>query len=206
MLALLTMSWVSLASSLDGSLDGHKAPVIPKGKGEQCVAETDFMRRNHMDLIVHQRDETVIRGIRDEPFSLVECVDCHAQLDELNRPIRVDAKDQFCSSCHEFVATKIDCFSCHAAVPDGQGHDTALIQGGAVSWESSLDRASAYYRKNTINAFWIPNKQLLVFSSKEAMPESVNRLTGKIVVDSADSAVLQNDLSNTNDAIINKTN
>jgi len=99
-----------------------KGPIIPKGKGEQCVAETDFMRRNHMDLINHQRDETVIRGIRSEPFSLVECVECHVQREADNTPIRIDAKDQFCASCHAFVAAKIDCFTCHAATPDSESN------------------------------------------------------------------------------------
>lgn len=207
MFVLLTVSWVSLASSLDANSNGNKGPVIPKGKGEQCVAETNFMRRNHMDLIVHQRDETVIRGIRDEPFSLVECVDCHVQFDKQNDPIRVDAKDQFCSSCHEFVATKIDCFSCHAAVPDGQGHDTAFIQEGSpVNRESSLDSASTNNWKKNANEHWMPNQQLLVFSSKKNLPDSVIRLTGKIGDDSADRAGLENDVSNTNHAIINKTN
>jgi len=97
---------------------GEPGPAIPKGRGDQCVADTDFMRRNHMDLIIHQRDETVIRGIRDEPFSLVECVDCHAQQNASNEPIRVDSQGQFCASCHDYVAVKIDCFDCHAAVPD----------------------------------------------------------------------------------------
>jgi len=110
---------------------GDRGPVVPKGKGEQCVAETDFMRRNHMDLIIHQRDETVIKGIRDEPFSLVECVDCHVQRDANNKAIRIDAEGQFCSSCHEFVAAKIDCFSCHAAIPDADREDSA----NATPWE-----------------------------------------------------------------------
>lgn len=108
-------------------ISGERGPVIPKGKGDRCVAETDFMRRNHMDLIIHQRDETVIRGIRDEPFSLVECVDCHVQRDSNNKAIRIDAKDQFCASCHEFVAVKIDCFGCHAALPDENRQDTAKL-------------------------------------------------------------------------------
>jgi len=97
---------------------GEPGPVIPKGKGDRCVADTDFMRRNHMDLIMHQRDETVIRGIRDEPFSLVECVDCHVQQNASNEPVRIDADGQFCASCHTYAAVKIDCFDCHAAVPD----------------------------------------------------------------------------------------
>ena len=138
----LALAWVSLATEL---VDRH-GPVIPKGEGESCVAETDFMRRNHMDLIVHQRDETVIRGIRDEPFSLVECVDCHVQRDAKNDPIRVDAEGQFCASCHAFVAAKIDCFSCHAAIPDSE----------------SQERVDAGH--------WFKNKRLMAFSSHAVAP------------------------------------
>jgi len=93
-------------------------PKVPRGKGEMCVAPLDDMRRNHMDYIMHQRDETVIGGIRGKKFSLVDCVDCHAQHDDAGRAIRIDAKDQFCQSCHGFAAVQIDCFSCHRATPD----------------------------------------------------------------------------------------
>ena len=134
----LMLGWVSIAS--------ERGPVIPKGKGDSCVAETDFMRRNHMDLIVHQRDETVIRGIRDEPFSLVECVDCHVQRDTNDDPIRVDSEGQFCASCHAFVAAKIDCFSCHAAVPD----------------IDSQERVDGNH--------WLPNKRLIAFLPHVAAP------------------------------------
>lgn len=121
------------------SFSGERGPVIPQGEGEHCVADTEFMRRNHMDLIVHQRDETVIRGLRDEPFSLVECVDCHTRNDAEGKAVRIDAKGEFCASCHEFVAVKIDCFSCHAAVPDGEHGDTALYHQENSEDESTHD-------------------------------------------------------------------
>jgi len=116
-LAGLSFAWLAFAS------DG---PVFPKGKGEHCVADTDFMRKNHMDVLLHQRDETVIDGIRGEPFSLVGCVDCHASEDDTGQMLRVDAEGQFCESCHSFAAVKIDCFGCHAAVPEME--DTASVQ------------------------------------------------------------------------------
>ena len=109
-------------------------PVIPKGKGSACVAETDFMRRNHMDLIIHQRDETVIRGIRDEPFSLVECVECHSRTDDNNQHVRIDAEGEFCAACHSFTAVKIDCFDCHRATPD----DPSETVGSLKPIESTL--------------------------------------------------------------------
>ncbi len=93
-------------------------PEISKGKGESCVAETDFMRRNHMDLLRHQRDETLREGIRGARFSLKECVACHAVPDADGRPVKADDSRHFCSSCHLYAAVRIDCFECHASRPE----------------------------------------------------------------------------------------
>ena len=38
--------------------------------GDQCVEPSDIMRRNHMTYLMHQRDETVIKGIRGKKYSL----------------------------------------------------------------------------------------------------------------------------------------
>ena len=86
-------------------------------KGESCVEPTDVMRRYHMDMLMHQRDDTVIRGIRTEKHSLVGCISCHADKDEQGHYIPVNAEGQFCSTCHSFTAVKMDCFQCHATVP-----------------------------------------------------------------------------------------
>jgi len=145
---------------------GEPGPIIPKGKGDHCVAETDFMRRNHMDLIMHQRDETVIRGIRDEPFSLVECVDCHAQKNASNEPVRVDAEGQFCASCHAYVAVKIDCFGCHAAVPDA----------------NKSDRADSSH--------WLLHKQMLAFKSPLVSPL---KSTSDVLLNSRLNSALERD-------------
>ncbi len=156
---VFVLSWSGVVEF--GFAGDTKTPVIPKGKGDHCVAETDYMRRNHMDLLVHQRDETVIRGIRDEPFSLVECVDCHVQRDAENTPIRVDAKEQFCESCHAFVAVKIDCFGCHAAVPDVASVENA---GRAHEYESAENNSAR-------NIQWIPHKQLLSFKQENMVSQ-----------------------------------
>ncbi|MGD2056814.1 MAG: sulfur reduction protein DsrJ, partial [Gammaproteobacteria bacterium] len=39
-----------------------------------CVEPTEEMRRNHMEYILHQRDETMHRGIRTKQYSLEECI------------------------------------------------------------------------------------------------------------------------------------
>jgi hypothetical protein len=86
-------------------------PMPAKGKGVRCVAPVEVMRRSHMDLLTHQRDETVRAGIRGKKFSLQECVECHAT------PVKAGAArsvQPFCSSCHAYAAVKIDCFECHS--------------------------------------------------------------------------------------------
>ena len=94
-------------------------PVIKTYKGDKCVRPTEFMRRNHMDLILHQRDETMHEGIRTEKYQLTNCVDCHAN----PKTNSVLGKDGFCESCHEYAAVSIDCFSCHSSSPEKTGEE-----------------------------------------------------------------------------------
>ncbi len=83
-----------------------------------CVEPEDDMVRNHMEYILHQRDETVYEGIRTRQHSLEECVNCHATRDENSGEfIPVNAPDQFCASCHSYASVKLDCFECHATRP-----------------------------------------------------------------------------------------
>ncbi|HHH44251.1 MAG TPA: hypothetical protein ENK49_08945 [Gammaproteobacteria bacterium] len=84
---------------------------------EECVAPEAEMRRNHMKFILHQRDETMHRGIRTRRHSLEECVNCHAAKNDQGEYIPVNAENQFCSSCHTYAAVNIDCFQCHATKP-----------------------------------------------------------------------------------------
>ena len=93
-------------------------PDIPKGRGEQCVEESNFMRRNHMTILKHQRDETMLRGVRSKQHSLKECVACHAVPGSDSTPVTVASPKHFCRSCHDYAAVKIDCFQCHASRPE----------------------------------------------------------------------------------------
>jgi hypothetical protein len=88
-------------------------PAIETPAGERCVEDTAFMRRNHMELLKHQRDRTVHEGIRTVRHSLVNCVACHAS----RKTGRVTGNDGFCESCHRFASVKLDCFECHADRP-----------------------------------------------------------------------------------------
>ncbi len=88
------------------------APALDIGKGGQCVRDPQWMRKNHMHLLKHQRDEAVRKGIRSEQDSLKNCVECHASLSDNSVTAR---DDSFCVGCHRYEAVKIDCFECHAS-------------------------------------------------------------------------------------------
>lgn len=106
----------ALAAAQDGG--AASGPVITKGKGDRCVADTDYMRRYHMMELKHHRDETTHRGVRTKQYSLKECVACHATTDSAGKAIPINAPGQFCASCHEYAAVTIDCFQCHATKPE----------------------------------------------------------------------------------------
>jgi predicted CXXCH cytochrome family protein len=82
------------------------------GKGGQCVKDTQWMRKNHMHLLKHQREETVRKGVREEQDALKNCVECHASTKDDSVTAR---EDSFCVGCHRYAAVKIDCFECHAS-------------------------------------------------------------------------------------------
>jgi len=100
-------------------------PEIARGLGDACVAEVDFMRRNHMTMLRHQRDETMREGIRGKQYSLKECVACHAVMGPDAMPVTVASPEHFCRSCHDYAAVNIDCFQCHASRP---GPSVAAIE------------------------------------------------------------------------------
>lgn len=115
-----------LGTGVIASEDSAVLPIVPQGKGDQCVEPTDVMRREHMNFLLHQRDETVHLGVRKAKHSLVGCIDCHVQRNTQGVTIPVNAKGQFCETCHSFAAVRMDCFECHAAVPADSKSSAAL--------------------------------------------------------------------------------
>jgi [DsrC]-trisulfide reductase subunit J len=98
--------------------EGWKKTGNSKAAGlDRCVEPTEVMRRNHMVMLMHQRDETMHRGIRTTQHSLVNCIDCHANKDDRGQFVPVNQKGQFCQACHGFTGVKMDCFECHATTP-----------------------------------------------------------------------------------------
>ncbi|MFK8027380.1 MAG: hypothetical protein AB8C40_04900 [Gammaproteobacteria bacterium] len=103
---------ISTAAIADGS-------KVPPPNGEQCVEDPAWMRTNHFETILHQRDETVLRGIRTEKHSLKNCIDCHITPNESGEYARYsNSEEHFCASCHTYAAVSVDCFQCHADRPE----------------------------------------------------------------------------------------
>lgn len=120
-LALIVMlTSMTAAHGADGPDEAGNPllPVIPEGQGTQCVEDTEFMRRNHMDLLMHQRDETMLRGVRSQQYSLKECLDCHVVYGPDEVAVTASSPAHFCRACHDYAAVSIDCFECHASRPE----------------------------------------------------------------------------------------
>ena len=89
-----------------------QTPHLDIGKGGQCVEDPKLMRKIHMNLLMHQRDETVHKGVRGQKYSLANCIECHAS----NKTNSVLGSDEaFCQGCHTYAAVKLDCFECHTS-------------------------------------------------------------------------------------------
>lgn len=93
-------------------------PNIPKAIGEPHPEGNEYWRINHPALLSHDRDMTVVDGVRNIDASLAECVSCHAVKGPDAAPVTVESDQHFCRACHDYAAVKIDCFQCHNSVPD----------------------------------------------------------------------------------------
>jgi hypothetical protein len=102
------------AAAADGAASRVPQPTVAISTPGKCVEDTQFMLRNHMDLLKHHRDRTVHEGVRTTQHSLANCVACHAS-PQTGRV--TGSKDAFCESCHRYAAVKLDCFECHADRP-----------------------------------------------------------------------------------------
>lgn len=105
-LMVLLAAWLAAPLSV---LAGAPKPAVKIENPGQCIAPAEEMRRNHMEMLKHQRDRTMRHGIRGEKASLNECINCHAS----KTTGTVLGKDGFCQECHSYAAVKLDCWDCH---------------------------------------------------------------------------------------------
>lgn len=129
-LSVLFLLWVTQlqAAELTGPDRDTNGNIVPTPKGEVCIEPAEVMRREHMDLLLHKRDETMYEGIRTKKASLTECINCHVTPDAKGNVARADDEQFFCSSCHVAASVSIDCFECHADRPLNMIKNSGLPQ------------------------------------------------------------------------------
>ncbi|MGH8670889.1 MAG: hypothetical protein ACREUA_02475 [Burkholderiales bacterium] len=74
-----------------------------------------------MTLLMHQRDETVHKGIRTRKHSLKNCIECHAD----PKTNSVLGENGFCQECHSYASVQLDCFECHSSKPKAASSPSA---------------------------------------------------------------------------------
>jgi [DsrC]-trisulfide reductase subunit J len=120
-------------------------PKPAHGRGDKCVAATEWMRRNHPAVLMHQRAATVHAGIRTQRFRLKGCINCHAVKGADGQPVTFASPRHFCRTCHDYAAVRIDCFECHASRP-APGAATANV--GLDGREATAVAALAQYARS----------------------------------------------------------
>lgn len=148
--AFLLACALPLAHAGNGAQESSRVakPNVTAEKGEKCVEDTEFMRRNHMKLLAHQRDETMHEGIRTKKYSLQNCIECHAS----KKDNSVRGSDNFCQSCHNYAAVKIDCFECHASKPKASTAFHPLVPHGTRAGEAISSSAATLRHLRSANA------------------------------------------------------
>ncbi len=98
--------------------EAHKPNIVLPKDYKECVAETGYMKANHMDLLNRWRDLVVRENIRflekdGQPYlidgkktemSLTKtCLKCH------------NNKENFCDECHNYLDVSPYCWDCHVS-------------------------------------------------------------------------------------------
>lgn len=113
--ALALVAGLSLPAQ--AATEGHAYVGEGAKDAKSCIEPVDVMRRDHMLMLLEQRDKTVHQGIRTKKYSLTNCISCHAKKDAEGAWIPPTSKKHFCQACHAYTGVKIDCFECHAGKP-----------------------------------------------------------------------------------------
>ena len=148
-IAILFGLLIALAGGVMAEDRASLLPDIPKATGEAHSEGNGFWRRNHMDMMRHDRDLTLRMGEREIEASLKGCFDCHAAKDEQGQVVTYDSDKHFCRVCHDYAAVKVDCFMCHRSTPDGvdehaiSGRDHAMLPLP----EGDIDAVEGYLKR-----------------------------------------------------------
>lgn len=145
-LTVVGLALIASLNTVNASQDGL-GPMITlpeNSSGKKCILPSEQMRREHPDLLKHDRIQTLREGVRAKADgssldgSLKQCVNCHAVKDESNKFVRIDNDKHFCVSCHQYAAVSIDCFQCHRDIPEGSGDFHALTNHKNVNFSNAV--------------------------------------------------------------------
>jgi hypothetical protein len=98
--------WIGLVPG-----EGKKPPKLELPVGQkECVMPVEYMKENHMKLLVQWRDEVVregdrtpvtVKGVKYEKSLSGTCFKCHVK------------KTTFCDRCHDYLSVSPPCWECH---------------------------------------------------------------------------------------------
>ncbi|HFC93334.1 MAG TPA: hypothetical protein ENJ51_11050 [Leucothrix mucor] len=127
MLLLFSLLGISGCESEPPEIEKKIAKAVKKfDTEEQMLAHKADMRKNHMERLLHKRDQTVHEGIRTPKYSLKKCISCHVPVPTKSKTVSHKDPEHFCVTCHAYVSVQIDCFQCHASHPDKPEIATAM--------------------------------------------------------------------------------
>lgn len=147
----LALAWAGASMAQDRS---SLWPQIPVATGTPHPEGNEYWRRNHMDLMRHDRDLTMREGNRQIGASLKGCFDCHAARDDTGQIVTYASDRHFCRACHDYAAVRVDCFMCHRSTPEGVDETAARAavptgrlgstrQGSIVAYLGRTDPAAS---------------------------------------------------------------
>jgi len=133
--AFLTLPFLVNMGKANAGPENLKASISQlQQAGKQCVEPADYMRANHMQLLIKWRNSDVREGNtvyinsqgKSFDISLQSCLECHATTATkvttnsvgVSNPALDTSSDQFCVSCHNYASVKPTCWSCHSG-PEG---------------------------------------------------------------------------------------
>jgi hypothetical protein len=106
--------WYNLVAGEEAQTPDIPQPTV----GEFCVMDTDYMKREHMTVLMEWRDEVVRNndllfvddhGRTFEKSLTKTCLGCHENADD------------FCFKCHDYAGVEPYCWDCHVWEFDGAG-------------------------------------------------------------------------------------
>jgi len=91
--------------------------------------------------------EQIVRHASGNPADrLTRCVACHVQKNAAGQAIPINGHGQFCSSCHVYAGVHVDCFACHAAVPEQALPKGSFTNAGSAQAAFSIPRSLLHSR------------------------------------------------------------